>query len=612
MLRRLLLPLVGVALAATLVPARAAEGDLSGNWQLTTISAAGESTACILKVEVKDGKPSASVAFSPEGVETTLAEFRVTESRVFVTLKQVRGAGKQSFTSELAFVGVRGTDAKAVFGSTGTGTFRTRAKLTATTKTTLGKDELLVKTALPEPMQKAAQLGNKAGQAQLKMINEKDPEKKKDLTREFDAAAKEATEKQPVLYREVVERHADSPAALDAAMNLLRAAARAKAANPLTAADAEKFVKVVQKQGAPYGPVFTGVTLAPVAETLAGQGLEAVALAAIEPSAKGLTKDDPIEARVAVLGAYQSALAKSGKAEAAKTVGAELTKLESVLDAEYLQKVPPFKPTAFAGRKDRSANQVAVFELFTGAQCPPCVAADAAFDALLKTYKPTDVVLIQYHVHIPGPDPLTIPESVARFDYYRKEFPDAIRGAPSSVFNGKPAAGGGGGMAAAENKYNQYTGVINPILEKTTAVKMGGKATRTGDKIDIRLEVTEGAGDDMRLRVLVVEESIRYVGGNQMRFHHHVVRAMPGGADGVAVTDKAFKHSATVDLGTVRKGLTKYLDDYAAGPRGPFPKPDRPMDMKDLKVIAIVQNDKTKEIVQAVQIEVEAKVAGGR
>ena len=113
----------------------------------------------------------------------------------------------------------------------------------------------------------------------------------------------------------------------------------------------------------------------------------------------------------------------------------------------------------------------------------------------------------------------------------------------------------------------------------------------------------------MKLRVLVVEESIRYVGGNQIRFHHHVVRAMPGGAEGVAITDKAFKHATTADLGSVRTGLTKYLDDF--GKTRPFPKADRPMDMKELKVIALVQNDKTKEIVQAVQIEVEGKPAGG-
>lgn len=35
----------------------------------------------------------------------------------------------------------------------------------------------------------------------------------------------------------------------------------------------------------------------------------------------------------------------------------------------------------------------------------------------------------------------------------------------------------------------------------------------------------------MKLRVLVVEESVKYTGGNKL-LHHHVVRAMPLGADG--------------------------------------------------------------------------------
>ena len=103
---------------------------------------------------------------------------------------------------------------------------------------------------------------------------------------------------------------------------------------------------------------------------------------------------------------------------------------------------------------------------------------------------------------------------------------------------------------------------------------------------------------------------MKYVGGNQLRFHHQVVRAMPGGAEGAAIKDKTFNHTASADLVQVRKDLTKYLDEYAAKAPRPFPKPDRPMDMKELKVIALVQNDKTKEIVQAVQIEVEGRVAG--
>jgi hypothetical protein len=219
----------------------------------------------------------------------------------------------------------------------------------------------------------------------------------------------------------------------------------------------------------------------------------------------------------------------------------------------------------------------------------------------LKSYKPSELVLIQYHLHIPGPDPLTNEDTVARAKYY------GANSTPSTFFNGTKAAAGGGGMAAAENKYAQYTGVIDPLLEKTTEVKIAGRATRAGDKIDVAVEVANAA--DHTLRVLVVEENVRYTGSNGLRFHHNVVRAMPLGADGVAIKDKGFKQTASVDISGVKKNLVKYLDDFAANSR-PFPKADRPMDMKAVKVIVLVQNDETKEIVQAAQLEVENKGAG--
>ena len=59
-------------------------------------------------------------------------------------------------------------------------------------------------------------------------------------------------------------------------------------------------------------------------------------------------------------------------------------------------------------------------EIFTGAECPPCVAADVGFDALLKSYKPTEFIGLQHHLHIPGPDPLTNADTVARADLLRQ------------------------------------------------------------------------------------------------------------------------------------------------------------------------------------------------
>ena len=90
-----------------LAPTRAADGDLSGNWQLSTFALNGESTLCILKIETKDGKPTATVLFAPENVEIKVTDFRVTDSRVLVGARAVAHNGEQSLTQDTTFVGVR-------------------------------------------------------------------------------------------------------------------------------------------------------------------------------------------------------------------------------------------------------------------------------------------------------------------------------------------------------------------------------------------------------------------------------------------------------------------------------------------------------------------------
>ena len=73
--------------------------------------------------------------------------------------------------------------------------------------------------------------------------------------------------------------------------------------------------------------------------------------------------------------------------------------------------------------------------------------------------------------------------------------------------------------------------------------------------------------------------------------------ASGGGPDGITLTAKESEHSTKVGLADLRAELTKYLDESAE--KRPFPKPDRPMAMKSLKVIAFVQDDETGAILQA-------------
>src|SRR5207249_4679173 len=147
---------------------------------------------------------------------------------------------------------------------------------------------------------------------------------------------------------------------------------------------------------------------------------------------KLLDPKDDAATQTRVLEVVAKALTKADKGDEAKAIQARIEKLEALADEEYLKKTPPFKPEKFEGRKGKS-DRVVLVELFTGAQCPPCVAADLAFDALTKTYAPTDVVFLQYHLHIPGPDPLTNPDSDARQQFYG----DVIEGTPTVLFNGK-------------------------------------------------------------------------------------------------------------------------------------------------------------------------------
>ena len=81
-----------------------------------------------------------------------------------------------------------------------------------------------------------------------------------------------------------------------------------------------------------------------------------------------------------------------------------------------------------------------------------------------------------------------------------------------------------------------------------------------------------------------------------------VVRAMPGGAKGVALPKKSHEQTVSIDPDAVKAALTKYLDDFAKT-GAPFPRADRPLALRNLKLVALVQNDATKDILHAVQVD---------
>jgi hypothetical protein len=302
----------------------------------------------------------------------------------------------------------------------------------------------------------------------------------------------------------------------------------------------------------------------------------------LEPGEKG-------DERRKILNTLAEALESAGMAKEAEGVRAKLD---------------PFAITKFVGRKNAKNDQVVLVELFTGAQCPPCVGPDLAFDGLVRTYQPSEVVLLQYHIHVPRPDALASPDTESRANDYK------VSAAPTIVFNGKPAEPEGGGSDVAEMFYKKYRETIDPLLEGKSLVRLTLGAARKGNKVDVTAEVAPAPGGELpetaSLRLVLVEDDVKYKGGNGITTHHHVVRGLLNGEKGWSLKGKkdGLKQTFVVDLDVLRGELRKYLDEFNKAMA--FPNDLRPLDLANLRVVAFVQDDATRAVLQAAEAPVVA------
>ncbi len=391
------------------------------------------------------------------------------------------------------------------------------------------------------------------------------------------------------LSREVLTKSTDAAEQTQAALVCLsKAGDKEKKVKP---EDAKAWAEKAVKGAEVFGPKWRRTVVMQIAEILAEQeGFNGLALDYAEQARAGLDKaTDSPNTQKRVLNLLADALDKAGRKEDAKKVRDENDKISSVTA----------KP--FPGREGKS-DRVALVELFTCAEQPGCVAPDIAFAALLQTYKPTDVVLLQYHLNQPGPDPLANAETEARARSY-----EASRTTPNIFFNGGKANPGAGGTAESQSAYEEYNKVLARLLEKDTKMKITATAKRTGSKIDIKTDITDlpETGPDIRLRVVLVEDEVAYTAGNKASKYVQVVRHFPGGAAGTQLKTKNAKETFTVDLDSVRKNLKAYLDKM--NDTKAYPTKDRPLELKKLRVVAFVQNDETGEVLNAVQVEVKGE-----
>ncbi len=404
--------------------------------------------------------------------------------------------------------------------------------------------------------------------------------------------------------REIIRQHEGKPYLSLAYQSLLSSAGQAG----LEAKEVKDLIESWIASSIPYGPAWTRQVRTLALEAISGT--EAYANITLDlglDTWKSLPEDSPTEEKAQLARIIAEAAKAAGKADLHAKFAALTEELNKKLDEEYLAKIPPFEPERYKGRPEPGADRVVLLELFTGAECPPCVAADVAFDALLESFEPTELIALQYHLHIPGPDPLTNSYSERRSRYY------GVRGTPSTYFNGRAQAGGGGPMSASKAKYDQYRAIIEPILYNKKQADITLDVGRAGDdvvRIAASARIPEGTDAKKPvLRLFLVERTIRYPGGNKVRFHHNVVRYMPGGANGYPMADGEVDVTEEVSIEAVRDELNKYLQQ--ARQRMQFRHGLPPLELDDLAVVAIVQDDETKEVLHAVWAEVPPAQAGG-
>jgi hypothetical protein len=402
----------------------------------------------------------------------------------------------------------------------------------------------------------------------------------------------DAKEKQTALKEFLGGKDVAPQVALIAGLELLGVMAANDGDKEAAAKQAEATIKLAEA----YGQEMKLHATQQAAKRLAAsEKLAGLAVELAQRAEKALDKNTPTETQIAVLTTLKTALQKAGKTVEVKELAPKIATLNDQLDQEFLKNAVPFKTEA-AARKGKG-ERVVLFELFTGAQCPPCVAADVAFDGLLRSFKPSEVVFLQYHLHIPGPDALTNEDSIKRAEFY------GLGGTPTIYIDGDEGPQSGGGKADAKDKYDELTKAIETAMAIGAQAKIQLSAEKKDGKIEVHTQVSDLAktGEDVRLHLVIVEEIARYPGSNGQRLHHQVVRGFPGGVAGIAMKEKTSNHDVTINPDEIRKSLDGYLAGFKPGN---FAADERPLDLKKLKLVAFIQrNGSNKEVYQATQID---------
>lgn len=278
-----------------------------------------------------------------------------------------------------------------------------------------------------------------------------------------------------------------------------------------------------------------------------------------------------------------------------------IEKLRAALDENYKRLNPfPFSVGKYTPTEKRTKRTI-LTELFTGSACPPCVTADIAFEALIQRYNPSDVTVLIYDLHVPRPDPLTNPTSLARARFY------GATSTPTYFINGlDKQIGGGISRKAAKVFLDKLTPKIEAELERESEADLNLSALNENGfvKVNINFNNVSSQSLNLKLHVGLVENEVSYMGENGVRFHPMTVREFGGEKrSGFVLKEKSGNIRWDFDLQKVSADLKDYLDKYEQERREDdknfaFIEKKYELNTQNLSVVAFIQDDNTKNILQ--------------
>jgi len=260
-------------------------------------------------------------------------------------------------------------------------------------------------------------------------------------------------------------------------------------------------------------------------------------------------------------------------------------------------RVPSFQAVPREGEVKKTGRTVLV-ELFTGAMCPPCLAADVACDALTDYDDHDEVVLLQWHLPVPAPEPLVAPVSLDRQQTYE------VRGTPTVVVAGGERIVGGGKVDAVPEMFNRYRDLIDAQLRKAPAVRLEGEASLQGDRVAFAARATGAeagpAAPSWRLHAVLTERLVVFPGSNGILFHHHVVRGRVTPASGLPI--KGDELRGELSLRQIEADLDAQVREYESEQEF-LVRPVQP-DRTRLEVVCFVEDQKSGAVLQALVLPV--------